>query len=319
MVMEKSSKIYVAGSGGMVGSAIVRLLKKLEFTNIITRTSKELDLRNASAVDKFFDTERPEYVFLAAAKVGGIHANNTRRGEFIRDNLMIQTNVIHACCVFDVKKMIFLGSSCIYPRDCPQPIKEEYLLTGPLEETNRPYAVAKIAGIEMCDAYKRDYGCDFVSVMPTNLAGPGDNYNLIGGHVFAALIRKFYEAKKFQLPAVVVWGTGSARRDFMHVDDLARGIFTVMQSQEDLGVVNMGSGRDVSIREFAELIREVVGYEGEIVFDTTKPDGTPVKMMDCSKAHELGWKPELSLRETVELVVSDFEENYETYCKSRRK
>jgi len=316
--MEKSSKIYVAGSGGMVGSAIARLLKKLEYTNVITRTSKELDLRVTSAVDKFFDTERPEYVFLAAAKVGGIHANNTRRGEFIRDNLMIQTNVIHACCVFGVKKMIFLGSSCIYPRDCPQPIREEYLLSGPLEDTNKPYAVAKIAGIEMCDAYKRDYGCDFVSVMPTNLAGPGDNYNLIGGHVFAALVRKIYEAKKLGLPNVVVWGTGSARRDFMHVDDLARGILMVMQSQEDLGVVNMGSGKDVSIREFAELIREVVGYEGGIVFDTSKPDGTPVKIMDCSKAHGLGWKPELSLRETVELVFEDFSDNYERYCKSHR-
>ncbi|AGE55945.1 GDP-L-fucose synthase 2 [Acanthocystis turfacea Chlorella virus MO0605SPH] len=316
--MEKSSRIYVAGSGGMVGSSIVRLLKKLEYTNVITRTSKELDLRDTSAVDKFFTSERPEYVFLAAAKVGGIHANNTHRGEFIRDNLMIQTNVIHACCVFDVKKMIFLGSSCIYPRDCPQPIREEYLLSGPLEDTNKPYAVAKIAGIEMCDAYKRDYGCDFVSVMPTNLAGPGDNYNLTGGHVFAALVRKFYEAKKLGLPNVVVWGTGSARRDFMHVDDLARGILMVMQSQEDLGVVNMGSGKDVSILEFAELIREVVGYEGGIVFDTSKPDGTPVKIMDCSKAHGLGWTPELSLRETVELVFEDFSDNYERYCKSHR-
>ena len=311
--MEKSSKIYVAGSSGMVGSSIVRLLKKLEYTNVITRTSKELDLRKTASVDKFFVTERPEYVFLAAAKVGGIHANNTRRGEFIRDNLMIQTNVIHACCVFGVKKMIFLGSSCIYPRDCPQPIHEEYLLTGPLEDTNKPYAVAKIAGIEMCNAYKHEYGCDFVSVMPTNLAGPGDNYNLSGGHVFAALIRKFYEAKKFDLPNVVVWGTGSARRDFLHADDLARAVLLIMQSSEDLSIINVGSGRDVTIRELAELIKDVVGYEGDIVFDTSKPDGTPVKNMDCSKAHNLGWKPELSLRETVEHVVSDFSENYDTY------
>jgi GDP-L-fucose synthase len=212
-----------------------------------------------------------------------------------------------------VKKMIFLGSSCIYPRDCPQPIREEYLLTGPLEDTNKPYAVAKIAGIEMCDAYKRDYGCDFVSVMPTNLAGPGDNYNLSGGHVFAALIRKFYEAKKFDFPNVVVWGTGSARRDFLHADDLARAVLLIMQSPEDLSIINVGSGRDVTIRELAELIKDVVGYEGDIVFDTTKPDGTPVKNMDCSKAHNLGWTPELSLRETVERVVSDFSENYDTY------
>lgn len=312
--MDKDSVIFVAGSSGMVGSAIVRLLKKLDYKNIVTRTSKEVDLRNADEVNRFFLMEKPEYVFLAAAKVGGIHANNVNRGEFIRDNLLIQTNVIHACHVFNVKKMIFLGSSCIYPRDCPQPIKEEYLLTGPLEETNKPYAIAKIAGIEMCDAYRKQYGCNFVTVMPTNLSGPNDNYDPNTSHVFAAMIRKMYEAKKYNKLEVVLWGTGNARRDFLHADDLARALLVIMDKYDGSDPINIGYGKDITIKDFAKIVKDVVGYDGNVVFDTNMPDGTLVKIMDCSKIHALGWNPAISLEQNVKLVVSDFSERYDIYC-----
>jgi len=311
--MEKHSKIYVAGHTGMVGSALLRLLQKEGYTNIVTRTSKELDLTNQSEVYTFFETETPEYVFLAAAKVGGIHANNSFGGDFIYNNLMIQTNVIHAAKQFDVKKLVALGSSCIYPKESLNPIKEEYLMTGPLEPTNKPYAIAKIAGIEMCDAYRKQFGCNFVSAMPTNLSGPNDRYDLENGHVFPVMIRKFYEAKLKNLPSVTLWGSGIARREFLHVDDLARGLLVVMERYDVPGPINIGYGSDVSISELAEMIREIVGYEGIIIYDTSMPDGTLKKLIDSEKIRALGWKPEISLLDNIKLCVEDFTQNYRKY------
>src|ERR1700722_4123442 len=288
--MEVNDKIYIAGHRGMVGSAIIRKLKKEGFSHLVTRTSAELDLKDQEAVNAFFAAERPDHVFLAAAKVGGIMANNTYRGEFLYDNLMIQSNTIDAARRNGVKKLMFLGSSCIYPKMAPQPLKEEYLLTGPLEETNEPYAIAKIAGIKLCDAYRSQYGCNFISVMPTNLYGPNDNYDLNNSHVLPALIRKFHEAKKNRAPTVTIWGSGKPRREFLHADDLADACFYLMQHYNEPGLVNIGTGEDLEIGELAELIRRIVGYTGEIVHDTTKPDGTPRKLMDVAKLHRFGWK-----------------------------
>ncbi|AGE48452.1 GDP-L-fucose synthase 2 [Paramecium bursaria Chlorella virus AN69C] len=313
MIMDTHSKIYVAGHTGMVGSSLVRLLQKEGYTNIITRSSKELDLTNQQEVNAFFEMETPEYVFLAAAKVGGIHANNSFGGEFIRDNLMIQTNVIHASKTFNVKKLVFLGSSCIYPKESPNPIKEEYLMTGFLEPTNKPYAITKIAGIEMCDAYRKQFGCNFVSVMPTNLSGPNDRYDLQNGHVFPVLIRKFYEAMINKVPSVKLWGTGIARREFLHVDDLAQGLLIVMEKYNEPGPINIGYGSDVSISELAELVRDIVGYKGAIIYDTYMPDGTLKKLIDSSKIKSLGWEPKISLVDNIKLCVEDFTKNYIKY------
>lgn len=307
--MEKSSKIYVAGHRGMVGSAIIRKLQKEGYTNIITKTSSELDLRNQSAVENFFKEHQPEYVFLAAAKVGGILANNTYRAEFIYDNLMIQNNIIHCAYKYKVKKLLFLGSSCIYPKLAPQPMKEEYLLSGYLEPTNEPYAIAKIAGIKMCEAYRDQYGCNFISAMPTNLYGPNDNYDLNNSHVLPALIRKFHEAKIQQLPNVIVWGTGKPRRELMHVDDLADACLFLMNNYDQKQFVNVGTGKDISIAELAELVKKVVGYKGEIVFDTTKPDGMPRKLLDLSLIHSLGWKHKIELEEGIAHTYDDFLKN----------
>lgn len=302
--MNKDSKIYIAGHRGMVGSALVRKLEKEGYTNIIFRTSKELDLRNQMDVESFFKTEQPEYVFLAAAKVGGIHANNTYRGEFLYDNLMMECNIIHSAKNSGVKKLMFLGSSCIYPKLAPQPLKEDYLLTGELEYTNEPYAIAKIAGIKLCDAYRSQYGCNFISVMPTNLYGPNDNYNLENSHVLPALIRKFHEAKKNGVSEVVMWGTGSPMREFLHADDLADACFFLMNEYNEAGLVNIGVGHDIAIKDLALLIKEVVGYEGDIVHDTSKPDGTPRKLMDVSKINNLGWKASIELKNGIEAVYS---------------
>ena len=307
--MEKSAKIYVAGHNGMVGSAIVRKLKKEGFTNILTRSSKELDLRNQQDVSEFFETEKPEYVFLAAAKVGGILANNIYRGEFLYENLMIQNNVIHSSYVNEVTKLMFLGSSCIYPKLAPQPLKEEYLLTGELEQTNEPYAMAKIAGIKMCDAYRTQYGCNYISVMPTNLYGPNDNYDLNNSHVLPALIRKVVTAKNTQSPTVTIWGTGTPKREFLYVDDLADACFYLMQTYNEPGLVNIGVGEDVSILELAELVVKVVGYEGEIVRDLTKPDGTPRKLMDVSKLNAQGWKAKITLEEGITSVYNEVKDH----------
>ena len=303
--MEKKSKIYVAGHRGMVGSAILRGLRKKGFENFIFRKSSELDLRDQSAVNEFFRKERPEYVFLAAAKVGGILANNAFRGEFLYENLMIQSNVIHAAYKNGVKKLMFLGSSCIYPKLAPQPLKEEYLLTGLLENTNEPYAIAKIAGIKMCDAYRAQYGCNFISVMPTNLYGPNDNYDLQNSHVLPALIRKFLTAKKNGDPSVILWGTGTPLREFLHADDLAAACLFLMENHNEAGIVNVGTGTDLSIRELAEIIKNIVGYEGDIIQDTTKPDGTPRKLMDVSKIHALGWQHQISLTVGIQRVVEE--------------
>ncbi len=283
----------------MVGSAIHRLLKKEGYANIVVRTSAELDLRNQVAVAEFFETEKPEYVFLAAAKVGGIVANNTYRADFLYENLVIQTNVIHEAYRNKVKKLLFLGSSCIYPKLAPQPLKEEYLLTGPLEHTNEPYAIAKIAGIKLCDAYRDQYGCNFISVMPTNLYGPNDNYDLQNSHVLPALLRKFHEAKMTGAPAVTVWGSGTPRREFMYVDDIADACLFLMGRYNEPGIVNVGTGDDVSIAELASLIKDIVGYEGGIEFDTTKPDGTPRKLMDVKKINSLGWVAKTELEEGI--------------------
>mgnify|MGYP003886114957 CR=1 FL=1 len=290
----------------MVGSAIHRKLKKEGFNNIVTRTSSELDLRNQQAVNDFFATEKPDYVFLAAAKVGGILANNTYRGEFLYDNLMIQNNVIHAAYVNGVKKLMFLGSSCIYPKLAPQPLKEEYLLTGELEPTNEPYAIAKIAGIKMCDAYRSQYGCDFISVMPTNLYGPNDNYDLNNSHVLPALIRKFHEAKISGAPSVTMWGTGKPLREFLHADDLADACFYLMQNYSGAGLVNIGVGEDISIKDLALLVKKIVGYTGTIEHDLSKPDGTPRKLMDVSKLNALGWKATIGLEEGIRGVYEEF-------------
>ncbi|MDX2172533.1 MAG: GDP-L-fucose synthase [Bacteroidota bacterium] len=304
--MELNSKIYVAGHRGMVGSAIMRNLQSKGYNTIITRSSKELDLRNSQAVSDFFVAEKPEYVFLAAAKVGGIQANNTYRADFIYENLMIQNNVIHNAYLNGVKKLMFLGSSCIYPKLAPQPLKEKYLLTGLLEETNEPYAVAKIAGIKMCESYKRQYGCNFISVMPTNMYGPNDNYNLNSSHVLPALIRKFHDAKESNLPFVEMWGTGTPMREFLHADDLGDACVYLMNTYNDEQFVNIGSGTDLTIKDLALLIKDIVGYKGEIKHDLTKPDGTPRKLMDVSYLHSLGWKHKIELPEGIALVYDDF-------------
>lgn len=300
--MKRTSKIYIAGHRGMVGSAILRNLQNDGYNNFVLRTSSQLDLRNQEAVNNFFEKEKPEYVFLAAAKVGGILANNTYRAEFIYDNIMIQSNIIHAAYLNNVKKLMFLGSSCIYPKMAPQPMKEDYLLTGPLECTNEPYAIAKISGIKMCDAYRSQYGCNFISVMPTNLYGPNDNYDLQSSHVLPALIRKFHEAKKSGLNEVVMWGTGSPKREFLHVDDLADACIYLMHEYNEQGFVNIGTGNDISIKELAYLIKDIVGFEGVIVNDLSKPDGTPRKLMNVDKLHELGWKDKISLENGIRMV-----------------
>jgi GDP-L-fucose synthase len=304
--MQKHDKIYIAGHRGMVGSAIIRRLQKEGFTNLVFRTSAELDLKHQASVQQFFEKERPDYVFLAAAKVGGIMANNIYRGEFLYDNLMIQSNTIDAAYRSGVKKLMFLGSSCIYPKMAPQPLKEEYMLTGPLEPTNEPYAIAKIAGIKMCDAYRSQYGCNFISVMPTNLYGPNDNYDLNSSHVLPALIRKFHEAKVNKESFVTMWGSGKPRREFLHADDLADACFFLMQQYNDPGLVNIGTGEDLEIKELALLIKKVVGYGGEIQHDLTKPDGTPRKLMDVGKLHGLGWKAAISLEDGLRSVYEEF-------------
>ncbi len=307
--MEKTAKVYVAGHRGMVGSAIVRKLKKEGFTNIITRSSQELDLRNQQDVADFFVSEKPDYVFLAAAKVGGILANNIYRGEFLYENLMIQNNIIHSAYLNNVTKLMFLGSSCIYPKLAPQPLKEEYLLTGELEPTNEPYAMAKIAGIKMCDAYRAQYGCNYISVMPTNLYGPNDNYDLNNSHVLPALIRKVITAKNTGSPTVTIWGTGTPKREFLYVDDLADACYYLMQTYNEAGLVNIGVGEDVSILELAELVIKVVGYQGEIIRDVTKPDGTPRKLMDVSKLHAQGWKAKISLEDGITNVYKEVKDH----------
>ncbi len=309
--MQANDKIYVAGHRGMVGSAIVRKLQKEGFRNIITRTSSELDLRNQQAVNEFFAAEKPDYIFLAAAKVGGIHANNTYRAEFIYDNMMIQNNIIHAAYVNNAKKLMFLGSSCIYPKMAPQPLKEDYLLTGLLEETNEPYAIAKIAGIKMCDAYRSQYGCNFISVMPTNLYGPNDNYDLNNSHVLPALIRKFHEAKLQNTPSVVMWGTGTPKREFLHADDLADACFYLMQHYNEPGLVNIGTGEDIAIKDLALLVKEITGYQGTIEHDLSKPDGTPRKLMDVSKLHSFGWKHSIELKDGIAAVYEEFKQKYQ--------
>lgn len=300
--MEKQAKIYIAGHRGMVGSAILRKLRRDGYNHPVTRTSAELDLRNQAAVSEFFSREKPEYVFLAAAKVGGIMANNTYRADFIYDNLMIQNNIIHHSWKNGVKKLLFLGSSCIYPKMAPQPLKEDYLLTGQLEPTNEPYAVAKIAGIKMCEAYRAQYGCNFLSVMPTNLYGPNDNYDLNNSHVLPALIRKFHEAKMNGESRVTVWGTGKPRREFLHVDDLADACIFLMARYNDPGMVNIGTGEDISIAGLAELIKDIVGYKGTMAFDPSKPDGTPRKLLDVTRLSNLGWRAKTGLRQGIEAV-----------------
>jgi GDP-L-fucose synthase len=294
----------------MVGSALVRKLKKEGFDNLVLRTSAELDLRNQQAVQAFMQQEKPDYVFVAAAKVGGILANNVYRAEFIYDNIMMQSNIIHNSWVNGVKKLLFLGSSCIYPKMAPQPLKEEYLLTGLLEETNEPYAIAKIAGIKMCDAYRSQYGCNFISVMPTNLYGPNDNYSLQTSHVLPALIRKFHEAKLKNEPSVVMWGTGTPKREFLHADDLADACYFLMQQYNEPGFVNIGVGEDIAIKDLALLIKNVVGYNGNIEHDLSKPDGTPRKLMDVQKLHNLGWRAKIGLQQGIESVYREFSGSY---------
>ena len=305
--MNKEATIYIAGHRGMVGSAIQRRLTALGYEKIITMSSAELDLRIQERVNEFFEAERPDYVFLAAAKVGGILANNTYRADFIYENIMIQSNVIHSAYATGVKKLMFLGSSCIYPKMAPQPLKEEYLLTGLLEPTNEPYAIAKIAGIKMCDAYRSQYGCDFISVMPTNLYGPNDNYDLQNAHVLPSLVRKFHEAKLNNAPEVNIWGSGTPKREFLHADDLADACVYLMNNYSDAGLVNIGTGEDISISDLAGLIQKVVGYDGAIVYDSTKPDGTPRKLMDVSKLTSLGWKFSIPLEKGLELVYKEYQ------------
>lgn len=305
-MMQTTDKIYIAGHRGMVGSAIYRNLTAKGFSNIITKSSAELDLRNQHAVNQFFESEKPKYVFLAAAKVGGIHANNTFRADFLYDNLMIESNIIHAAAKNEVTKLMFLGSSCIYPKLAPQPLKEEYLLTGPLEFTNEPYAIAKIAGIKLCESYRSQYGCNFISVMPTNLYGIGDNYDLNNSHVLPALIRKMHEAKVNQAAEVVVWGSGTPKREFLYADDLAEACTYLMENYNEEQLVNIGTGEDLSIGELAALIQKIVGFEGKIVFDASKPDGTPRKLMDVSKLHGLGWKHTVELEEGISRAYQDF-------------
>lgn len=304
--MEKESKIYVAGHRGMVGSAIVRKLTSLGYTNLLTRTSAELDLRNQQQVADFFDVEKPEYVFLAAAKVGGIVANSTYRADFLYENLAIQNNIIHGSYLNKVKKLMFLGSSCIYPKLAPQPLKESYLLSGYLEPTNEPYAIAKIAGIKMCEAYRAQYGCNFISVMPTNLYGTNDNYDLVNSHVLPAMIRKFHEAKEKSASEMTLWGTGSPMREFLHADDLAEACLFLMENYNESELVNIGTGEDVTINNLAALVKQIVGFQGEIIWDTSKPDGTPRKLMDVSKLHGLGWHHKIALEDGIKLAYQNF-------------
>ena len=304
--MQLNDKIYIAGHRGMVGGAISRRLKTLGYENLLTRSSAELDLRSQADVNDFFAKEKPDYVFLAAAKVGGIHANNTYRAEFLYDNLMMETNIIHAAWKHGVKKLMFLGSSCIYPKMAPQPLQESSLLTGPLEPTNEPYAIAKIAGIKLCEAYRDQYGCNYISVMPTNLYGIGDNYHPENSHVLPALIRRFHEAKEAGAPSVTVWGSGTPKREFLFADDLAAACVYLMLHYDEKELVNIGTGEDLSIRELAETVKEVVCYEGDIVFDASKPDGTPRKLMDVSKLHKLGWKHSVELKEGLVQAYADF-------------
>lgn len=304
--MKKDSKIYIAGHRGMVGSAILRRLQKDGFENFVLRTSSELDLRNQNAVQNFFEAEKPEYVFIAAAKVGGIHANNTYRAEFIYDNLAIETNLVHASYLNKVKKLLFLGSSCIYPKNAPQPMKEEHMLTGELEPTNEPYAIAKIAGLKMCESYARQYGCNFFTVLPCNLYGDNDNYDLNNSHVLPALLRKFHEAKINHEPFVVVWGSGKPKREFMHVDDLADACVFLMQKYDSKDSINIGSSEEVTIAELAQLIKKITGYAGELRHDSSKPDGVMRKLLDSSRINALGWKPKISLEEGIRKTYENF-------------
>ncbi len=311
--MEKGAKVYVAGHQGLVGSAILRKLISEGYSNIVTLSFQELDLRDQTAVNEFFKKEQPEYVFLAAAKVGGILANNTYPVDFLRDNLLIQTNVIDAAYRYGSRKLLFLGSSCIYPKFAPQPIKEEYLLTGELEPTNEPYAIAKIAGIKLCQAYNRQYQTNFISVMPTNLYGPGDNFDLETSHVIPALIRKFHEAKIKGKDQVVVWGSGKPFREFLHVDDLADACLFLMHNYNSSEIINIGTGKDLSIAELAYLIKDIIEYDGNIIFDTSKPDGTPRKLLDVSKLFNMGWKPKISLEEGIRSTYSWYQEHQKEY------
>ena len=306
--MDKLSKIYIAGHRGMVGSAIERQLRQEGYGNIITKTSKELDLRNQQAVNDFFETEKPAYVFLAAAKVGGIVANNTYRADFIYENLMIEANIIHASYINKVTKLLYLGSSCIYPKLAPQPLKEDYLLSGYLEETNQPYAIAKIAGIELCDGYRAQYGCNFISAMPTNLYGPNDSYDLEKSHVLPALLRKFITAKNNNLPYVELWGSGSPKREFLYVTEVADACLFLMNTYNDKGLVNIGCGYDVTIKDLALIIKEIVGYEGELTFNASKPDGTPQKLLDVTKINNLGWQSSISLKQGIKMVYNDIKD-----------
>ena len=308
--MKSESKIYIAGHRGMVGSAIIRKLNSEGFNNIVARTSGELDLRNQQAVNDFFEAEKPEIVVLAAAKVGGIHANNVYRAEFLYDNLMIEANIIHAAYKSKVEKLLFLGSSCIYPKMADQPLKEEYLLTGELEPTNEPYAIAKIAGIKLCESYRDQYGCNFISAMPTNLYGPNDNYDLNNSHVLPALLRKFHTAKQEGISAVEIWGTGSPKREFLHVEDLASACFFLLQNYNEKELVNIGCGADISIKDLALTIKKVVGFEGELTFDTSKPDGTPRKLLSMDKLHGLGWKHQIELEDGIKSVYKNVLDNH---------
>lgn len=303
--MNKNDKVYVAGHRGMVGSAIVRALENEEFNNIVFRTSSELDLRNQQAVNKFFEEERPQYVFLAAAKVGGIQANNIYRADFLYENLMIEANIIHAAYVNRVEKLLFLGSSCIYPKMAPQPLKEEYLLTDELEPTNEPYAIAKIAGIKLCESYRKQYGCNFISAMPTNLYGPNDNYDLNNSHVLPALLRKFHTAKSKGEKEVTVWGSGKPMREFLYVDDLAEACLFLMREYDGEEWMNVGTGKDVTIGELAQTIKKITGFEGELVFDSSKPDGTPRKLMDVSRLEKAGWKYKVELEDGIRRVYEE--------------
>ena len=300
--MEQNAKVFITGHRGLVGSALERKLRKEGYNKIVTRTSSELDLRNQQAVNDFFEKEKPQYVILAAAKVGGIYANNTYRAEFIYDNLMIEANIIHAAYLNKVTKLLFLGSSCIYPKMAPQPLKEEYLLSGYLETTNQPYAIAKIAGIELCDGYRAQYGCNFISAMPTNLYGPNDNYDLDKCHVLPAMLRKFIVAQRNNEPTVTIWGSGTPKREFLHVDDLAEACMHLMQHYNEKGLVNIGTGVDISILELARMVKEVVGFKGDIILDSFKPDGTPRKLIDVSKMTALGWKSSISLKSGLSMV-----------------
>ncbi len=311
--MNRDSKIYIAGHKGMVGSSIVRKLEADGYTNLLFKTSSELDLTNQQAVNNFFNTEKPDYVFLAAAKVGGIHANNVYRADFIYQNIMIESNIIHAAYLNKVSKLLFLGSSCIYPKMAPQPLKEEYLLTDVLEATNEPYAIAKIAGIKMCEAYRSQYDCNFISAMPTNLYGPNDNYDLNTSHVLPALIRKFHTAKENNNASVELWGTGTPMREFLHVNDLAEACIFLMENYNEQQFVNIGTGTDITIKDLALTIKEIVGFTGSLTFDNSKPDGTPRKLMDVSKIHSLGWKHKIDLKEGIEMVYNEVKHlNFQT-------